>query len=266
MTQAYDGGWIPVRKDFVDLDTRCHARGNSRRHHGFPHGQAYILRDAAGHEYPFGEDCARAAVAHPGLLLQVPDYTERDVVPRTALPDPIPAGARRGGGGRRSAAETAAAERLAAIRYLVLRMEKVAAVPRVQPTVRFPALDPVYEQYLRTGDMATAQVRRILAIERAASTPPRLRATNLLDVYTAHVKLERLIAASNSVDNIRFLRGLHDWLARHLVLTASQLAAAGIEMHPQAFTSPGIWGAGADTASLAGPGASAPADPNGSLF
>ncbi|WP_354682331.1 hypothetical protein [Cupriavidus necator] len=257
MTQAHDGGWIPVRKDFVDPATRCHARGNSRRHHGFAAGQAYILRDAAGHEFPFGEDCARAAVAHPGLLLQVPDYTERDAVPRSALPDPIPAGARR----RRSAAETATAERAAAIRYLVLRMEKVAAVPRVQPTVRFPALEPVYEQYLRTGDIATAQVRRILAIERSPTTPPRLRATNLLDVYTAHIKLERLIAASNSVGNIRFLRGLHDWLARHLVLSASQLAAGGIEMHPQAFTAPGIWGP--ETASAPAPPTGNPSD---SLF
>ncbi|SPR96759.1 hypothetical protein [Cupriavidus taiwanensis] len=236
MTQAHDGGWIPVRKDFVDPATRCYARGASRRHHGFPEGQAFILRDAAGHEYPFGEDCARAALAQPALLRQVPDYTERDVVPRTALPE-LPAAPR-----RRDPAQARAAERAAAIRYLVLRMEKVAAVPRVQPTVRFPALEDVYAQYQRSGDIAPAQVRRILAIERSPSTPPRLRATNLLDVYTAHVKLERLIAASTSVDNIRFLRSLHDWLARHLVLTAGQLAAAGITMHPQAFTSAGIWG------------------------
>ncbi|WP_373377853.1 hypothetical protein [Cupriavidus nantongensis] len=236
MTQAHDDGWIPVRKDFVDPATRCHARGASRRHHGFPEGQAYILRDAAGHEYPFGEDCARAALAQPALLRQVPDYTERDVLPRTALPE-LPSGTR-----RRDPAQVRAAERAAAIRYLVLRMEKVAAVPRVQPTVRFPALEDVYTQYHRSGDIAPAQVRRILAIERSPSTPPRLRATNLLDVYTAHVKLERLIAASTSVDNIRFLRSLHDWLARHLVLTAGQLAAAGIAMHPQAFTSSGIWG------------------------
>ncbi|SOY46217.1 hypothetical protein [Cupriavidus taiwanensis] len=246
MTQAHHGGWIPVRKDFVDPATRCHARGASRRHHGFPEGQAYILRDAAGHEYPFGEDCARAAVAQPALLRQVPDYTERDVVPRTALPE-LPAGPR-----RRDPAQLRAAERAAAIRYLVLRMEKVAAVPRVQPTVRFPALEDVYEQYQRSADIAPAQVRRILAIERSPSTPPRLRATNLLDVYTAHVKLERLIAASASVDNIRFLRSLHDWLARHLVLTAAQLAAAGIAMHPQAFTSPGIWGPEAEAPSAPG--------------
>ncbi|WP_265920563.1 hypothetical protein [Cupriavidus nantongensis] len=244
MTQAHDGGWIPVRKDFVDPATRCHARGASRRHHGFPEGQAYILRDAAGHEYPFGEDCARAALAQPALLRQVPDYTERDVVPRTALPE-LPAVPRRRDPAQARAAEHAA-ERAAAIRYLVLRMEKVAAVPRVQPTVRFPALEDVYAQYQRSGDIAPAQVRRILAIERSPSTPPRLRAINLLDVYTAHVKLERLIATSTSVDNIRFLRSLHDWLARHLVLTAAQLAAAGIAMHPQAFTSAGIWGAEAE--------------------
>ncbi|SCU74922.1 conserved hypothetical protein [Cupriavidus necator] len=139
-------------------------------------------------------------------------------------------------------------------------MEKVAAVPRVQPTVRFPALEGVYEQYQRTGDIGMAQVRRILAIERSPSTPPRLRATNLLDVYTAHIKLERLIAGSNSVDNIRFLRSLHDWLARHLVLTAGQLAAAGIEMHPQAFTSPGIWGPGTE------PAPASPGYASGSLF
>lgn len=246
MTQAHDGGWIPVRKDFVDPATRCHARGASRRHHGFPEGQAYILRDAAGHEYPFGEDCARAALAQPALLRQVPDYTERDVVPRTALPE-LTAAPR-----RRDPAQARAAERAAAIRYLVLRMEKVAAVPRVQPTVRFAALEDVYEQYQRSGDIAPAQVRRILAIERSQSTPPRLRATNLLDVYTAHVKLERLIAASTSVDNIRFLRSLHDWLARHLVLTAAQLAAAGIAMHPQAFTAAGIWGPEAEAPATAG--------------
>lgn len=236
MTQANDGGWIPVRKDFVDPATRCQARGASRRHHGFPEGQAYILRDPAGHEYPFGDDCARAAVPDPGLLLQVPDYTERDIVPRMALPAVVPPARRRDG------ALAQAAERAAAIRYLVLRMEKVAAVPRVQPTVRFAALEGVHEQYQRTADIGMAQVRRILAIERSPATPPRLRATNLLDVYTAHVKLERLIAAANNVDNIRFLRSLHDWLARHLVLSASQLAAAGIEMHPQAFTASGIWG------------------------
>jgi len=240
MTQALDGGWIPVRKDFVELATRCHARGNSRRHHGFPDGQAYILRDAGGHEYPFGEECARAALRHPAALALVPDYTERDVEHRLDALDAAIATASRPR--RPTAAQREAQERAAAIRYLVLRMEKVAAVPRVQPTVRFEPLQEVYEQYLRTGDVPRAQVRRILAIERSPATPPRLKAINLLDVYTAHVKLERLIAASNSVDNIRFLRGLHDWLARQLVLSAAQIKAAGIEMHPQAFDSPGVWG------------------------
>ncbi|WER47288.1 hypothetical protein CupriaWKF_06995 [Cupriavidus sp. WKF15] len=239
MTQAQNGGWIPVRKDFVDLDTRCHARGATGRHHGFPDGRAYILRDALGHEYPFGETCAQAAVLHPGQLAQVPDYTERDVVRQAESLDAVIAMASRR---RPSAAQREAEQRMAAIRYLILRMEKVAAVPRVQPTVRFAPLQDVYEYFQRTGELSRAQVSRILAIEKSPTTPPRLKATNLLDVYTAHVKLERLIAASNRLDNIRFLRSLHDWLARQLVLSAAQIAAAGIEMHPQAFSSPGIWG------------------------
>ncbi|MGN5480821.1 hypothetical protein ACTMU2_41270 [Cupriavidus basilensis] len=51
-------------------------------------------------------------------------------------------------------------------------MEKVAAVPRVQPTVRFAPLQDVYEQFQRSGDLGRAQVSRILAIERSPATPP----------------------------------------------------------------------------------------------
>jgi len=236
MKQAPPGGWIPVRKDFVDpANTRCHARGaKGGRHHGFPEGHAYILRGPDGHEYPFGADCARAALPEPAWLEQVPDYTERDAVPR--LPDftdiPPPRRSRKA-----TAAEQELARRNAATRYVVLRMEKVAAVPRVQPTVRFPALEDLYQQIAQGGALSNAQVTRVLAIERSAATPAKLRMLNLLDVYTAHVKLERLIAASNNLDNIRFLRSLHDWLARHLVLSTAQLDAAGIVMHPHAFRS-----------------------------
>lgn len=252
MIQAMPGSWIPVRKDFVDpAATRCHARdlagaAKGVRHHGFPDGQAYILRDAAGHEYPFGADCARKLLADPTALARVPDYTERDAVRRLA---PAPVAESQPGGRRarrKTPAEEEAARHAAAVRYLVLRMEKVAAVPRVQPTVRFPALDELYQQVARGAPLRAAQVQRILAIERSATTPPKLKSENLLDVYTAHVKIERLIAASNNLDNIRFLRSLHDWLARHLVLSAAQIAAAGIEMHPHAFRS--AWpGGDADT-------------------
>ncbi len=239
MIQAMPGGWIPVRKDFVAPSTRCHARdmaagGKGVRHHGFPDGQAYILRDAAGHEYPFGADCARKLLPDPTVLAQVPDYTERDAVRRleAATTAMIAPRAR-----RKTPAEEAVARHAAAVRYLVLRMEKVAAVPRVQPTVRFPPLEDLYQQVLRGEPLRPAQVQRILAIERSPTTPPRLRSENLLDVYTAHVKLERLIAASNDLANLRFLRGLHDWLARHLVLSAAQIEAAGLVVHPHAFRS-----------------------------
>lgn len=249
MIAVNDGSWTPVCKDFVEPGTRCRQHVGRGRHHGFGNGQAYILRDAQGHEHPFGEACARAVLAEPGLLDLVPDYTERDAgqpVPEPTAADneefeaPTPAVVRAravAGGGRGGKAGDAALRRAAAIRYLVLRMEKVAGVPRVQPTVRFPALEEVYQAYLQSGELPDAQVRRILAIERSAATPPKLKSINLLDVYTAHVKLERVIRESNRLEQRRFLRSIHDWLARHLVLSAAQIAAAGIQMHPHAFRS-----------------------------
>jgi hypothetical protein len=249
MIAVNDGSWTPVRKDFVEPGTRCRQHVGRGRHHGFGNGHAYILRDAQGHEHPFGEACARAVLAEPGLLELVPDYTERDA----GQPVPEPTDAENdefeaptaavkraravAGGGRGGQPGDAALRRAAAIRYLVLRMEKVAAVPRVQPTVRFPALEEVYQAYMESGELPDAQVKRILAIERSATTPPKLKSINLLDVYTAHVKLERVIRDSNRLEQRRFLRSLHDWLARHLVLSAAQIAAAGIEMHPYAFRS-----------------------------
>lgn len=233
MTPPLPGSWIPVRKDFVDPSaTRCHARSAlGGRHHGFPEGHAWILRGPDGHEYPFGLECARAALAVPGMLDQVPDYTERDAVKRvdTAFAD-LP---RR----KPTAAELELQRRNFATRYVVLRMEKVAGVPRVQPTVRFPALEDVYRQIVAGRPLSLAQVQRVLAIERSAATPPKLKALNLLDVYTAHTKLQWLTASANREDRIRFLRSLHDWLARHLVLSAAQIEAAGIVMHPHAFRS-----------------------------
>jgi hypothetical protein len=68
------------------------------------------------------------------------------------------------------------ARRNAATRYVVLRMEKVAAVPRVQPTVLFPALDELYQRIVTGGTLTNAQVQRVLAIERSQATPPKLKA------------------------------------------------------------------------------------------
>ncbi|AZG14285.1 hypothetical protein [Cupriavidus pauculus] len=237
MTVPPPGRWMPVRKDFVDpTATRCHARSaRGGRHHGFPEGQAWILRGPDGHEYPFGDACARAVLAVPGELDTVPDYTERDAVKRVdaAIDAAFASQPRR----KPTPAELALERRNAATRYVVLRMEKVAGVPRVQPTVRFPALEDLYQQIVAGRPLAPAQVQRVLAIERSPATPPKLKALNLLDVYTAHVKLEWLIAAASREDRIRFLRSLHDWLARHLVLSAAQIEAAGIVMHPHAFRS-----------------------------
>lgn len=226
------GGWTAVRRDFVEPGSRCTGRDGQGRGHGIPSGHAYILRDADGHEHPFGPDCARAVVGDPARLTGIPDYTARDAAGEpgaasraTAMPS------RRAPG---SPAEEAAL-RAAAIRYLVLRMDKVGGLPRIQPSVRFSPLEELHAAFARTGQLTLAQARRILAIEASPATPVKLKTTNLLDVYTAHVQLERQLRASPRPEHARFVRGLMDWLARHLALTPGQVAKSGLSLHPRAF-------------------------------
>jgi len=252
MNAVKAGGWTAVRKDFVDPATRCHEHTAQAEHHGFGNGQAYILCDEQGLEHPFGEACARAVLADPAALTLVPDYTERDAgrQPAALLPEAAEPG---GGGGlapaagaprarargaSRAALQEEARRHALALRYLVLRVEKVAAVPRVQPTVRFAPLDDLYASYQRSGRLTAAQVGRILAIESSPTTPYKLKSVNLLDVYTAHTKLLWRIAQSRSVSEQRFLRGLEDWLARHLMLTPAQIESGGLALHPAAFLAP----------------------------
>ncbi|AOY90936.1 hypothetical protein BKK79_03240 [Cupriavidus sp. USMAA2-4] len=250
-------GWTPVRKDFVEAEVRCshalagvadHAgiAGSDGRPHGVPGGRAIVMRDAQGLEYPFAPDCAQAVVADADALACLPDYTARDAglaTPRAGVqptPGQAPAVA-----GRVSAVQRAktryrqeALLRAEAERYLVLRIDKVAAVPRIQPSVRYAALEELHERYLRQGGLELAQARRILAIERGPATPYKLKTTNLLDVYTAHTKLCWRMAQSRSLSEQRFLRGLEDWLARHLMLTPAQIESAGLALHPAAFLPP----------------------------
>jgi hypothetical protein len=253
MTHAPGATWRPVRKDLVDPSTFCASRGPSGRRHRIRLGHAWILCDADGHEHAFDVACAEAAMAREPLcavagcatadaadaalsvaLSMVPDLTVRDQGLTLASGDDLEAHlqTRRRPG---NAAQAEQALRRAAIRYLVLRMDKVAAVPRIQPAVRFAPLEPLYEEYLRTGTLSLMQAQRVVAIERSPATPAKLKTTNLLDIYTAHARLERRIAESSRVDEIRFLRGVVDWLARHLVLTQTQIKAAGLELHPHAF-------------------------------
>jgi hypothetical protein len=226
---AAHAGWTVVRKDFVEPGSRCTGRDGDGRGHGIPSGHAYILQDADGHEYPFGPDCARALVGDPARLTGIPDYTVRDagIGVATALRPPP----RR----VRNAARDEALLCATAIRYLVLRMDKVGGLPRIQPSVRFAPLEDIHAEFARTGQLSLAHARRILAIEASPATPIKLKTTNLLDVYTARIQLEQRLRASVRPEQGRFLRGLMDWLARHLALTPAQVAKSGLTLHPRAF-------------------------------
>ncbi|WP_064577121.1 hypothetical protein [Cupriavidus gilardii] len=230
--------WTAVRKDFVEPGTRCAGAGigmpAGNKGHGIGSGHAYILRDAAGREHPFGPDCALRLLGGPGALDAAPDFTARAAGAGPWRDDARPR--RRAGAGReRELERERARQHAAAVRYLLLRMEKVAGVPRVQPSVRFAPLEPLYAAYRDTGKLTSQQASRVLAIERSPSTPATLKTANLLDVYTAYVQLELALREAVRVEQQRFLRGVMDWLARHLTLTRAQAEAAGLALHPRAW-------------------------------
>ncbi|MCG5261640.1 hypothetical protein [Cupriavidus gilardii] len=225
--------WTPVRKDFVDPGTRCAGSGAGGKGHGIGSGHAYILRDAHGDEHAFGPDCAHRLLGGNAGLDSVPDFTARAAGAGPWRDDARPG---RGARGARGGLEREQARlHAAAVRYLLLRMEKVAAVPRVQPSVRFAPLEPLYAAWRETGALTPQQASRVLAIERSPSTPATLKSANLLDVYTAYVQLERKLREAVRLEQQRFLRGVMDWLARHLTLTRAQGEAAGLALHPRAW-------------------------------
>ncbi|UXC34708.1 hypothetical protein K6V71_09945 [Cupriavidus gilardii] len=230
--------WTAVRKDFVEPGTRCAGAGigmpAGNKDHGIGSGHAYILRDAAGREHAFGPDCALRLLGGHGALDAVPDFTARAAGAGPWRDDVWP---RRGGGRQRGrdGERELARQHAAAVRYLLLRMDKVAGVPRVQPSVRFAPLEPLYAAWREHGKLTQQQASRVLAIERSPSTPATLKTANLLDVYTAYVQLERALREAVRLEQQRFLRGVMDWLARHLTLTRAQGEAAGLALHPRAW-------------------------------
>ncbi|MFP3617234.1 hypothetical protein SB778_45120, partial [Paraburkholderia sp. SIMBA_050] len=54
-------------------------------------------------------------------------------------------------------------------RYLLLRMEKVANIPDINPMVRYQPLETIYQEFRKTGILHQADVTHILAIERKAT-------------------------------------------------------------------------------------------------
>lgn len=75
----------------------------------------------------------------------------------------------------------------------MLRMDRVANIPGIQPGARCAPLAEIYIEFEKTRQLSDDEVRHIVALERSEKTPAIYRSNNLLDVYKAYVQLSRLI-------------------------------------------------------------------------
>lgn len=223
---------IPDRKDFIEPDARCARRSSDGRVHGFPSGKAFILRDQNGNEYAYGPACVLHEV-NKEALVGIPDFTSRDV---DDLDDNEEGGPTfKGRGGLVVEQDDQQKQLSTAKRYLFLRMEKVGNLLDVQPGVKYLPLNDIYIEYRRSGQLDLDQAKHILAIERSDKTPVRMKTVNLLDVYTAHFKLSKMIMLSANVKNKAFLESIRSQLIKNLSLTQRQVEAAGLRLHTSAF-------------------------------
>lgn len=222
----------PDRKDFVEPDARCARRSSDGRVHGFPSSKAFILRDQNGNEYAYGPTCVLHEVSKDALA-GIPDFTSRDV---DDLDDNEEGGPTvKGRGGLVVEQDDQKKQLSAAKRYLLLRMEKVGNLPDVHPGVKYLPLNDIYLEYCRSGQLDLDQAEHILAIERFDKTPCRMKTVNLLDVYTAHFKLTKMIRQSANPKSKAFLESIRGNLIKNLTLTQRQVETAGLRLHPSAF-------------------------------
>jgi hypothetical protein len=222
---------IPNRKDFVDLDTLCHRCATNGRSRILSSGTAFFLKHDDGTEHPYGPNCAGQALGDAERLKGVPDFTARDSV--EGIGEELRGAAN--GRDRVVLRDPALRDIANAKRYLLLRMEKVANIPGINPTVRYQPLQKIYREYVITGVLGLADVTHILAIENNVLTPLLLKTNNLLDVYTAETKLTRRIKNCSNVNDIKFLESVRSWLRTKLYLSAKQINAAEIQLHSSAF-------------------------------
>lgn len=231
--------WTPIRIDFVEPGTDCHRDVNGR--HGFPTGKAtFLLDEESGREYPFGPTCAQITLGDRAALRRIPDFTLRDFSPVQNVQGDPPHGGGGGGGGSggRDVATDAEKDHAFAKRYLMLRMDRVANLPGIQPGVRFPPLATIHAEFQKTRQLSDDQVRHVIALEKSEKTPAIYRSDNLLDVYTAYVQLTRLIRKETPGTRLDLLTSIRDnSLLRRLTLSDKQIAAAKLRLHPQAFQS-----------------------------
>jgi hypothetical protein len=194
-------------------------------------GVAFILKHDDGAEHPYGPHCAAETFGGRDGLKGIPDFTARDF----DQPGDGESGGGAGGSDGPDPQDIALREAAIAKRYLLLRMEKVANIPGINPMVCYQPLQTIYQKFRKTGVLDLAGVTHILAIERKATTPPNLKTNNLLDVYTAETKLTRLIMKSATPKDKICLEGIRSWLRAKLRLSVKQIASAKIQLHPSAF-------------------------------
>lgn len=227
--------WIPIRIDFVEPGTQCSRPASNGRIHGFRTDTAiFLLDEETGRSLPFGPTCAGFMVGDKASLRGIPDFTTRDFSPPQNI-EGDPGGGQGGGGG---ADDASAAEKAHAFakRYLMLRMDRVANIPGIQPGVRYAPLAEIYAQFEKNLQLTEDQVRHIIAVEKSEKTPASYRSNNLLDVYTAYVQLNRrlrVVAPGKLHDILVSIRDTS--LLRRLTLSEAQIRLGELKLHPKAF-------------------------------
>ena len=228
--------WIPIRIDFVEPETQCTRLSSNGRRHGFPTGTAtFLLDETDGRDYPFGPTCAAIRVGDKTELRGIPDFTTRDFTPAQEI-ESDPGGGAQGGGLGGDGASDAEKAKAFAKRYLMLRMDRIANLPKVQQGVKYAPLTEIYSAFEKTRHLSEDEVRYIIALEKSEKTPSVYRSNNLLDVYTAYVQLNRRIKTVTPGEYFDVLVSIRDnSLLRRLTLSDGQIRAAKLKLHPNAF-------------------------------
>ncbi|WP_150723544.1 hypothetical protein [Pandoraea capi] len=228
--------YIPVRIDFVDPGTQCTRIADNGRQHGFKTDTATILLDeTTGKEHPFGPTCTQYVISDKSLLRGIPDFTTRDFTLEAGDGD---GGTGGGAGGNSYMVKATDSEKALAFakRYIMLRMDRVAKIPGIQSGIQYQPLARIYAQFLQTRELSENDVNHIINLEKSQATPEIYRSNNLLDVYTAHVQLQRFIKRTSPGGYRDFLISVRDnSLLKWLTLSQAQIKKAKLKLHPRAF-------------------------------
>lgn len=206
----------PLRIDYVPNGSRCQACSRSL-------SEARIVRDLHGNELLYGPECIKSVLspAKQALLKTLPNLTGRGTGAS------VPGGQQTGGTqqGHTTSIEKQAAE------YLWLRLNKIAGLCSAKAAaLQWLPLVTIFNNLRANGVLTHAEAMQVMAIENKA--PKDFKRIRLLDVYSAAVQLNRLIARH---PNNAFYPSLLGQLTQHLSLSTAQIASAGLHLPTNAF-------------------------------